>query len=315
MYIVIPCFNEAAVLPETSKRLLRKYNQLIEKKLISNKSRILLVDNGSFDDTWNLISGLHYQNNVFLGIRVAKNHGHQNGLIAGLMIAKDCCDIAITMDADLQDDIDAIDEMVEKYHEGNEIVYGVRSSRKEDTFFKRTTAECFYKFMKLMGVDIVFNHADYRLMSSRVIDALSKYGEVNLFIRGIIPEIGLKSDCVYYERHKRFAGESKYSLNKMISFAVDGITSFSVRPLKIIACIGACISLISLGALLWFFFGALLNKSQVIGWPSIMCSIWLLGGLQIFFLGIIGEYIGKIYFETKGRPRYIISDSLIDDAT
>lgn len=313
LYVVIPCFNEADVLPETSKHLIRKYNQLIEQNKISSKSKVLLVDNGSSDDTWKLISELHYKNNLFLGIKIAKNHGHQNGLMAGLMIAREHCNIAITMDADLQDDIDAVDEMVQKYHEGNQVVYGVRSSRNEDTFFKRTTAEWFYKFMKIMGVDIVFNHADYRLMSNCVLDALSKYEEVNMFIRGIIPDIGFKSDYVYYKRHKRFAGKSKYSLKKMIAFAIDGITSFSVRPLRIIACTGACISAISLVALLWFFIGTLLDKSQVIGWSSIMCSIWLLGGLQIFFLGIIGEYIGKIYSETKGRPRYIISDKLLDD--
>ncbi len=313
LYIVVPCYNEEAVLPETSKRLLEKYKELTEEKLISEESRIVFVNDGSKDSTWEIISRLHDENIIFSGINLSKNKGHQNAVMAGLMTVKDRCDIAITLDADLQDDINAIDEMVKKYHSGNDVVYGVRSSRKTDTFFKRFTAESFYKFMKIMGVDVVFNHADFRLMSNRVLDALSEYKEFNLFLRGIIPQIGFKSDCVYYERHERFAGESKYPLKKMLSFAVDGITSFSVKPLKIIANTGIIISALSIIAFLWVFIGHFVsNSATALGWPSIMCSIWFLGGLQIFFLGIIGEYIGKIYSEAKGRPRYVIQSELFD---
>lgn len=314
LYIVVPCYNEEAVLPETSKRLLEKYKELTEEKLISEESRIVFVNDGSKDSTWEIISRLHDENIIFSGINLSKNKGHQNTVMAGLMTVKDRCDIAITLDADLQDDINAIDEMVKKYHSGNDVVYGVRSSRKTDTFFKRFTAESFYKFMKIMGVDVVFNHADFRLMSNRVLDALSEYKEFNLFLRGIIPQIGFKSDCVYYERHERFAGESKYPLKKMLSFAVDGITSFSVKPLKIIANTGIIISALSIIAFFWVFIGHFVsNSATALGWPSIMCSIWFLGGLQIFFLGIIGEYIGKIYSEAKGRPRYVIQSELFDD--
>ncbi|MCI8603619.1 MAG: glycosyltransferase family 2 protein [Ruminiclostridium sp.] len=314
LYIVVPCYNEEAVLPETSKRLLEKYKELTEEKLISEESRIVFVNDGSKDSTWEIISRLHDENIIFSGINLSKNKGHQNAVMAGLMTVKDRCDIAITLDADLQDDINAIDEMVKKYHSGNDVVYGVRSSRKTDTFFKRFTAESFYKFMKIMGVDVVFNHADFRLMSNRVLDALSEYKEFNLFLRGIIPQIGFKSDCVYYERHERFAGESKYPLKKMLSFAVDGITSFSVKPLKIIANTGIIISALSIIAFFWVFIGHFVsNSATALGWPSIMCSIWFLGGLQIFFLGIIGEYIGKIYSEAKGRPRYVIQSELFDD--
>ena len=314
LYIVVPCYNEEAVLPETSKRLLEKYKELTEEKLISEESRIVFVNDGSKDSTWEIISRLHDENIIFSGINLSKNKGHQNAVMAGVMTVKDRCDIAITLDADLQDDINAIDEMVKKYHSGNDVVYGVRSSRKTDTFFKRFTAESFYKFMKIMGVDVVFNHADFRLMSNRVLDALSEYKEFNLFLRGIIPQIGFKSDCVYYERHERFAGESKYPLKKMLSFAVDGITSFSVKPLKIIANTGIIISALSIIAFFWVFIGHFVsNSATALGWPSIMCSIWFLGGLQIFFLGIIGEYIGKIYSEAKGRPRYVIQSELFDD--
>ncbi len=314
LYIVVPCYNEEAVLPETSKRLLEKYKEFTEEKLISEESRIVFVNDGSKDSTWEIISRLHDENIIFSGINLSKNKGHQNAVMAGLMTVKDRCDIAITLDADLQDDINAIDEMVKKYHSGNDVVYGVRSSRKTDTFFKRFTAESFYKFMKIMGVDVVFNHADFRLMSNRVLDALSEYKEFNLFLRGIIPQIGFKSDCVYYERHERFAGESKYPLKKMLSFAVDGITPFSVKPLKIIANTGIIISALSIIAFFWVFIGHFVsNSATALGWPSIMCSIWFLGGLQIFFLGIIGEYIGKIYSEAKGRPRYVIQSELFDD--
>ncbi len=269
LYIVVPCYNEEAVLPETSKRLLEKYKELTEEKLISEESRIVFVNDGSKDSTWEIISRLHDENIIFSGINLSKNKGHQNAVMAGLMTVKDRCDIAITLDADLQDDINAIDEMVKKYHSGNDVVYGVRSSRKTDTFFKRFTAESFYKFMKIMGVDVVFNHADFRLMSNRVLDALSEYKEFNLFLRGIIPQIGFKSDCVYYERHERFAGESKYPLKKMLSFAVDGITSFSVKPLKIIANTGIIISALSIIAFLWVFIGHFVSNSAT-AWDGLV---------------------------------------------
>lgn len=311
LYMVVPCYNEEEVLPETANRLREKYEHLISGGIVAAESKIIFVNDGSKDQTWNFIEQLHKKDPLFSGVNLSCNKGHQNAVLAGLMVAREYCDMAITMDADLQDDIDAIDEMVQKYYEGSDVVYGVRSSRETDTFFKRFTAEGFYKFMKVMGVDIVFNHADFRLMSVRVLDALSEYGEVNLFIRGIVPQIGFKSTNIYYDRHERFAGESKYPLKKMISFAVDGITSFSVRPLKIITNIGISLFLISILAFLWVFIGGLSRQAET-GWPSMMCSIWALGGLQIFFLGIIGEYIGKIYFEVKKRPRYIIKDILLE---
>lgn len=313
LYMVVPCYNEEDVLYETSKRLREKYTEMIQKRLISDNSRIVFVNDGSMDKTWEIIEDLHKRDPVFGGINLSRNRGHQNAVLAGLMTVKDYCDMAITMDADLQDDINAIEEMVKKYHTGHDVVYGVRSSRKKDTFFKRFTAEGFYKFMKIMGVDIVFNHADFRLMSKRVLDALSEYKEVNLFLRGIVPQIGFKSDCVYYDRNERFAGESKYPLKKMISFAIDGITSFSIKPLKIIANTGITISILSIIAFIWVLIGYFFSNSEIaLGWSSTICSIWLLGGLQIFFLGVIGEYIGKIYSETKGRPRYIIQGVLLD---
>lgn len=311
LYMIVPCYNEEEVLPETAQRLREKYTYLISNRMVDAESKIVFVNDGSKDRTWELIEQLHASDSIFSGINLSRNKGHQNAVLAGLMVAKDYCDMAITMDADLQDDINAIDGMLEKYFEGNDVVYGVRSSRETDTFFKRFTAEGFYKFMKMMGVDIVFNHADFRLMSSRVLDALSQYGEVNLFIRGIIPEIGFKSENVYYKRYERFAGESKYPLKKMISFAVDGITSFSVKPLRIITNIGMILFVISILAYLWVFIGGLTRQTET-GWPSMMCSLWALGGLQIFFLGIIGEYVGKIYFEAKKRPRFIIKDILLD---
>lgn len=307
LYMVVPCYNEEDVLPETSKRLKEKFVNLINQDKISEQSRIVFVNDGSKDKTWDIISQLHDEDRVFSGINLSRNCGHQNAVLAGLLTVKDICDMAITMDADLQDDIDAIDGMVDKYQEGCHVVYGVRNSRKTDSFFKRFTAEGFYKFMKLMGVDVVFNHADFRLMSSRVLQELSGYKERNLFIRGIIPLIGFKSDNVYYERHERFAGESKYPLKKMISFAVDGITSFSVKPLKIITNIGIFVCILSVIAFLWIFIGSFFASNEI-GWPSLMCSVWFLGGLQILCIGIIGEYIGKIYSESKERPRFIIEN-------
>ena len=307
--LVIPCYNEEKVLPITIKEIENKINKLIKEKKISKKSKVVLVNDGSKDNTWQIISDIHEKNNMFVGVCLSRNKGHQSALLAGLMYAKDHCDICISMDADLQDDINAIDEMIDKYNDGAEIVYGVRSSRKKDSFFKRITAEGFYKFMKLMGVEIVFNHADYRLMSKRVLIELEKYKEVNLFLRGIVPEIGFKTDIVYYERGVRQAGESKYPLKKMLSFAIDGITSFSVRPLKMITGIGFITLILSFIVLIYSIVMKFTGNT-VSGWTFIVCSIWLIGGIQILCLGVIGEYIGKIYSETKERPRYIIEKIL-----
>lgn len=308
--MVIPCYNEEEVLPETAKRLEEKYAALIERKQISPLSRIVFVNDGSKDRTWEIIRELHIKRpEYFSGINLAHNSGHQNAVLAGLMTVKDICDMAITMDADLQDDIDTIDAMVEKYYEGNQVVYGVRSKRKTDTFFKRFTAEGFYKFMRAMGADVVYNHADFRLMSKRVLNELANYREVNLFLRGLIPLIGFRSCNVYYERHERFAGESKYPLKKMLSFAMNGITSFSVKPLKLITRLGFLMVIVSLIAFIWAFIAKFAGFSEL-GWSSTICSIWLIGGLQLLCLGIIGEYIGKIYAEVKQRPRFIVADFL-----
>lgn len=309
LYVVIPCYNEEEVLEETTKRLKEKLNTLIKKKKISNKSKVMYVNDGSKDNTWKLIKKINKQEKLFTGISLSRNRGHQNALLAGLMTAKNYADVVISMDADLQDDINAIDEMIDKYHSGCEIVYGVRSSRKKDTWFKRTTAQVFYKFMKFMGVDVVYNHADYRLTSKRVLDEFENYKEVNLFLRGMFPLVGFKWDVVYYERHERFAGESKYPLKKMLNFAWDGITSFSVRPIRLVLNLGIIIFLVSIIILLYCLIVKLLGKT-VEGWTFIVCSIWLVAGIQMLSIGIIGEYIGKIYSETKRRPRYIISENL-----
>lgn len=312
LYMVIPCYNEEAVLHETASRMKAKYTVLTERGMISPESRIVFVNDGSKDSTWQIIEELHRSEpGFFSGINLSRNSGHQNAVLAGLMTVKDICDMAITMDADLQDDINAIDDMVEKYNEGCQVVYGVRSARKTDTFFKRFTAESFYRFMKSMGADIVYNHADFRLMSRRVLQELDGFREVNLFLRGIVPLIGFKSANVYYERSERFAGESKYPLKKMLAFAVNGITSFSTKPLKLITAIGFIMSLISTAAIVWAFVVKILGHSEL-GWSSTMCSIWLIGGIQILALGIIGEYIGKIYAEVKQRPRYIVADFIND---
>lgn len=312
LYMVVPCYNEQEVLHETAKQLKAKYQTLIQQNLISSESRIVFVNDGSKDSTWSIIQELHSEEpHFFSGINLAHNSGHQNAVLAGLMTVKDICDMAITMDADLQDDINTIDEMVKKYYEGNQVVYGVRSARKTDTFFKKFTAEGFYKFMKLMGADVVYNHADFRLMSSRVLQELSGFREVNLFLRGMIPLIGFQSCNVYYERHERFAGESKYPLKKMLSFAVNGITSFSTKPLKLITSLGFIMFVVSLIAFIWSFVVKVADLS-VSGWSSTMCSIWLIGGLQLLCLGIIGEYVGKIYAEVKQRPRFIVADFLND---
>lgn len=306
LYMVVPCYNEEEVLNETAGRLKEKYQSLIERQMISDKSRIVFVNDGSKDRTWSIISELHESDpDFFSGVNLAHNAGHQNAVLAGLMSVKEICDMAITMDADLQDDIDTIDTMVEKYYEGNQVVYGVRNARDTDTFFKRFTAESFYKFMKVMGADVVYNHADFRLMSKRVLAELAEFREVNLFLRGMVPLIGFKSCSVYYERHERFAGESKYPLKKMLAFAINGITSFSTKPLKLITTLGGIMSGISALALIWALVVKLIGHSEI-GWSSMMCSVWLIGGLQLLCLGIIGEYVGKIYAEVKQRPRYII---------
>lgn len=312
LYMVVPCYNEEEVLHETAKRLKEKYFSMIERKLISPKSRVVFVNDGSKDKTWDIITGLHEEApELFSGIDLAHNSGHQNAVLAGLMTVKDICDMSITMDADLQDDINAIDAMVEKYYEGNQVVYGVRSERKTDTFFKKFTAEGFYKFMKAMGTDVVYNHADFRLMSKRVLQELSGFKEVNLFLRGMVPLIGFKSCNVYYERAERFAGESKYPLKKMLAFAINGITSFSTKPLKFITTLGIVTSMLSVFAFIWAFVAKFAGFAEL-GWSSTICSIWLIGGLQLFCLGIIGEYVGKIYAEVKQRPRFIVADFLND---
>lgn len=308
--VVIPCYNEEEALESTYKVLNKKMNSLIKENLISKKSKVVLVNDGSKDNTWNVIKKLHEENNMYVGVNLSRNKGHQNALLAGLMYAKDNCDISISMDADLQDDINVMDDMIKKYNEGSEIVYGVRNSRKKDSFFKRFTAEGFYKFMNIMGVEVVFNHADCRLMSKRALQELSNYKEVNLFLRGIIPQLGFKTSISYYERNKRVAGESKYPLKKMLMFAMDGITSFSIKPLRMIAFIGFIILICSIIAFIYSIVMKLLGNT-VVGWTFIVCSIWLIGGIQMLSLGIIGEYIGKIYNETKKRPRYII-ESIID---
>ncbi len=309
LYVVVPCYNEELVLEETTKRLKEKLNLLMNDNLISKKSKVMYVNDGSKDKTWELIKKIHEKDEMFTGITLSRNRGHQNALLAGLMTAKEKADIVISMDADLQDDINAIDEMVKKYYEGNEIVYGVRNSRKKDTFFKKFTAESFYKFMKVLGVDIVYNHADYRLTSKRVLDELENFPEVNLFLRGMFPLIGFRSDIVYYERNERFAGESKYPLKKMLSFAWEGITSFSVKPIKLIKNIGLLMFSISLLLYLVFLIVNVVNGSLG-DMPMFSYFIWIATGLQMLSLGIVGEYVGKIYAEVKRRPSYIISEKL-----
>ena len=310
LYIVVPCYKEQEVLPETSRRLKEKVLQLRAQGKISDKSRIMFVNDGSSDHTWPIIAQLHEQEpDVFSGVNLSRNRGHQNALLAGLMTAVNYADMIISMDADLQDDINAVDGMVDAYHEGFEVVYGVRSKRDTDTFFKRFTAEGFYKVMKALGVDIVFNHADYRLMSRRAVEGLAQFKEVNLFLRGIVPQIGYKWTTVTYERAERFAGESKYPLKKMLAFAADGITSFSVKPIRLVLTAGVIVFMVSLIMLLYALISKLTGHTSA-GWTSLMGSIWLIGGIQLLSLGVIGEYIGKIYNETKARPRFIIESVL-----
>lgn len=309
LYLVIPCYNEEEVLPTTSKVLREKMESLIKQKKIDKDSKILFVNDGSKDKTWEIIENLNKENNIFRGVKLSRNKGHQNALLAGLMTAKDMSDVTISMDADLQDDIGVIDKMLDCYNDGCDVVYGVRSSRKKDTFFKRFTALGFYRVMKMFGVEIVYNHADCRLMSKRALEGLKEFKEVNLFLRGIVPLIGYKSEIAYYERNERVAGESKYPLRKMLSFAFDGITSFSVKPLRFILAVGVLVLLISMIIMIY----ALLRKIQgsvVAGWTFLTISIWFIGGLQMISLGVIGEYIGKIYNEAKQRPRYFIEEVL-----
>lgn len=309
LYLVIPCYNEEEVLPETSKRLKEKITSLIENGKIDKASRIVFVNDGSRDKTWEIIRSLHEQDSVFSGINLSRNRGHQNALLAGLMTVKDHADMVISMDADLQDDIDAVDDMVDKYLEGMDIVYGVRSSRAKDTFFKKATAEGFYKLMNTMGANTVFNHADYRLMSKRALEGLAEFGEVNLFLRGVVPMIGYPWDVVYYERGERFAGESKYPLGKMLAFAVEGITSLSTKPIRMITGLGFFIFLVSIAMLIYSFIRHFMGAT-IVGWTTLMVSVWAIGGLILLSLGVVGEYIGKIYLETKARPRFIVEQFL-----
>lgn len=309
LYVVIPCYNEEEVLEETRRRLKEKLSSLINNKKISKESKVIFVNDGSKDKTWDLICSFHENDRLFGGINLSRNRGHQNALVAGLLTVRDDADIVISMDADLQDDINAIDSMLEKRKDGCEVVYGVRSSRKKDSFFKRFTAQAFYKFMSIMGVDVIYNHADYRLTSKRVLNEFANYKEVNLFLRGIFPLVGFKSDVVYYERAERFAGVSKYPLKKMLNFAWDGITSFSVKPIRFILNLGIFILILSI----CMIFNSIIRKiagNTVDGWTFIVSSLWLLGGVEMLSIGIIGEYIGKIYSETKARPRYIVQDYL-----
>ncbi|MEG0755807.1 MAG: glycosyltransferase family 2 protein [Oscillospiraceae bacterium] len=312
LYIVVPCYNEEEVLPETAKRLGDKLSALMAAEKISKKSRILFVNDGSKDKTWSIIEDLHRSSPLFCGADLSRNRGHQNALLAGLTTAQDRCDMAISMDADLQDDVDAVDQMVEKYLDGCDVVYGVRSSRKKDSFFKRFTAEGFYRVMNLLGANVVFNHADYRLLSKRALEGLAEFKEVNLFLRGIVPLVGYPSDTVEYERGERFAGESKYPLGKMLSFALEGITSLSTQPLRMISGLGFLIFLVSIGMLIYIL-ARFFTGHTITGWASVACSVWAIGGLILLSLGVIGEYIGKIYLETKGRPRFLIREVLDDE--
>ena len=311
LYIVVPCYNEEAVLPETARRLRAKLESLTALEKISEKSRVLFVNDGSRDSTWSIIEKLHGECPLFSGVNLSRHRGKPNALLAGLMNAKERYDMALSMDADLQDDIAAVDAMVEQYYAGCDIVYGVRSSRKKDTFFKRFTAEGFYKLMNAMGAETVFNHADYRLMSKRALEGLAQFKEVNLFLRGIVPMIGYRTAAVSYERGERFAGESKYPLKKMLSFAMEGITSLSVKPIRMITGLGFVVFLISIAMLIYSIVRWAMGET-ILGWASLICSVWAIGGLILLSLGVIGEYIGKIYLETKERPRFLLREVLED---
>lgn len=312
LWIVIPCYNEETVLPITAPMFLNKVNELISKGKISDCSRVLFVNDGSRDKTWEIICDLAKQDEHYIGISQSRNRGHQNAVLAGLMEAKDHCDITISIDCDGQDDINAMDAMVDAYLDGCEVVYGVRSKRETDTFFKRFTAESFYKLLNAMGAEVVFNHADYRLLSSRVLQEFSKFKEVNLFLRGMVPLVGFKSTSVTYERHERIAGESHYPLSKMLALAFDGITSLSVKPIRMITGFGILVAAVSFIGVLWAVLEALLGDA-ISGWASMTCIICFVSGVQLICIGVIGEYIGKIYMEVKARPRYIISERTWED--
>ena len=307
LYIIIPCYNEEKVLPITSTMFLEKIKSLVNKGKISDKSRIMFVNDGSKDRTWEIICELAKTDEHYIGISQSRNRGHQNAVLAGLMEAKDNCDITISIDCDGQDDINAMDKMVDEYLNGCEIVYGVRSNRQTDTFFKRFTAQGFYKLLNAMGAEVVYNHADYRLVSSRVLKEFENFKEVNLFLRGMFPLVGFKSTSVYYERHERIAGESHYPLRKMLALAFDGITSLSIKPIRMITGLGIAIAMLSFAGVIWSIVIAILGKT-VAGWASMVCIVSFIGGIQLICVGVIGEYIGKIYMEVKHRPRYIISE-------
>ena len=306
--IVIPCYNEQEVLPVSAPLFLNKLQELIAQGLCAENSRILFVNDGSRDNTWQIIRELCAADGHFTGICLSRNRGHQNALLAGLMTARQSADVTISIDCDGQDDINAMDEMLRQFHDGCDVVYGVRSKRETDTFFKRFTAESFYKLMKWLGVDSVYNHADYRLLSRRALDGLAQYREVNLFLRGMVPLVGFKSTSVYYERYERIAGESHYPLKKMLAFAFDGITSLSVKPIRLITALGLLISLAGFLAIIWAIVQAVLGN-VVAGWASTVCIVCFMGGIQLLCLGVIGEYVGKIYSEVKRRPRFIIRET------
>ncbi len=303
--LVIPCYNEQEVLGETSSRLLESLRGMVKENLAGEDSKIMFVDDGSRDETWNIISRLSEEHPEVMGVRLSRNRGHQNALLAGLMTAKEFADVTISLDADLQDDIGVLPEFMQNYYKGCDIVFGVRKSRTTDTFFKRNTAQMFYKLLKAFGVDVVYNHADYRLMSRRALEGLAEFGEVNLFLRGIVMQIGYKTATVEYERHERFAGESKYPMSKMLGLAFDGITSFSVKPIRMITTLGILIFIVSIAILIYSLVVNAMGNT-VAGWTSTMISVWVLGGLQLFAIGIVGQYVGKVYMETKSRPKYII---------
>lgn len=311
LYLAIPCYNEEEVLRDSAEKLLNKYNSMMSEGKITSDSKIVFIDDGSKDKTWSIIKELHNENQIFQGIKLSRNRGHQNALLCGLMTLKDKADAVISIDADLQDDINTFDEMVQKYEDGCDVVYGVRSKRETDTFFKRFTAEAFYKILNKMGAKVIFNHADFRLMSRRALEAFSEYRETNIFLRGLVPLIGFKSDIVTYERSERLAGESKYPLKKMLALAWEGITSMSIQPIRMITWLGVIVFSISIIMIIYslvsFFMGV-----TVSGWSSLICSLWAIGGLQLLAIGIVGEYIGKIYMETKHRPRYIVEEFLED---
>lgn len=312
LYIVIPCYNEEVVLPITSDLFLNKLQELQQAGKIDQESRVLFVDDGSKDKTWSVIRNLMQKDTHFEGLKLSRNRGHQNALLAGLMTAKDYADITISIDCDGQDDVNAMDKMIDEYQDGAEIVYGVRAARETDTSFKRSTAKGYYKLLNLLGAEVVYNHADYRLMSRRALEGLAQFKEVNLFLRGLIPLVGFKSSSVYYDRKERIAGKSHYPLSKMLALAFNGITSLSVRPLKMITGLGFLMSLISVIAVVVTVIIKLVGYT-VQGWTSLLCVVFLLGGIQIFCLGVIGEYIGKLYAESKGRPRYILEENSLEE--